>query len=153
MFLVWRVYATCSTLASMRYLGIDYGTKKIGLALSDETGAMGFPFDVIQNTPRTIDMICTLITEKNVSAIVIGESRNFTGAENQIAKDARAFSLLLTTRTGIPVFLEPETFTTAAARRAPGKEAKSRAVKRHIIVDAAAAALILTSYLSRVHHG
>ncbi len=144
-----RMLYTCS----MRYLGIDYGTKKVGLALSDEAGTMGFPFDVIPNTPQTLNRICVLIAGKNIGAIVIGESRNFMGAENPIAKDARAFSLLLTERAGIPVFFESEVLTTAAARRIPGKEVKSRAMKRHVTVDAAAAALILTSYLSRTHHG
>lgn len=137
----------------MRYLGIDYGTKKIGLALSDEAGTMGFPFDIIKNTPQTLNKICALILEKNISAVVIGDSRNFTGAENPIAKDAKALSLQLIERAGVPVFFEPEVFTTVAARRAQGKETKSRTIRPRVAVDAAAAALILTSYLSRTHHG
>jgi putative Holliday junction resolvase len=137
----------------MRYLGVDYGSKKIGLALSDEAGAMGFPHSIVVNTPRLVDEMCALIAKENVGAVVIGESRNLEGGENPIAKDARTFGDLITSRSGVPVFYESEVFTSAEARRAPEKELKSRAPKKHPDVDASAAALILTSYLSRTNHG
>ncbi|MFA5744759.1 MAG: Holliday junction resolvase RuvX [Candidatus Paceibacterota bacterium] len=137
----------------MRYLGVDYGSKKIGLALSDEAGAMGFPHSVVANTPRLVDEICALIAKEDVGAVVIGESRDLAGGENPIAKDAHTFGDLITARSGIPVCYESEVFTSAEARRAPEKELKSRAPKKHPDVDASAAALILTSYLSRTNHG
>jgi putative Holliday junction resolvase len=136
----------------MRYLGIDYGTKKIGLALSDEAGTMGFPHKIIPNTPRLIDELCALIAKEDVGAVVIGESRTLSGGKNPIAEVAAALGTELTTRTGMPVFFESEVFTSAEARRAPEKEMKSRAEKRHDAVDDSAAALILTSYLSRIKH-
>lgn len=135
----------------MRYLGVDYGTSKIGLALSDEDGSMGFPHSVITNTPRLVDELCVLIAKEDIGALVVGDSRNLAGEENPIAKDARALGAQISERTGIPVFFESEVFTTALARRAPEKEEKTRAPKRRAEVDASAAALILTSYLSRVH--
>lgn len=137
----------------MRYLGVDYGSSKIGLALSDERGTMGFPHAIVPNTPRLADELCVLIAKENVGAVVIGESRNLAGGENPIAKDARALGETITARAGVPVFYESEVFTSAEARRAPEKEGKSRAPKKHANVDASAAALILTSYLSRVDHG
>ncbi len=133
----------------MRYLGIDYGSKKIGLALSDEAGMMGFPHAIIANTPQVIDELCALIKKENVGAVVMGESRTLAGGENPIAENARALGALITERAGTPVFFESEVFTSAEARRAPEKEMKSRASKRRAAVDASAAALILTSYLSR----
>jgi putative holliday junction resolvase len=136
----------------MRYLGIDYGSSKIGLALSDEAGTMGFPHTVVTNTPRLVDDLCILIAEKNVTAVVIGESRSLGGADNPIAKDAHALGDRLTERAGIPVLYESEVFTSAEALRSPHKEAKSRAPKERKIVDDQAAALILTSYLSRISH-
>ena len=136
----------------MRYLGIDYGISKIGIALSDEAGVMGFPYAIMVNTPRFIDELCALIAKENVGVVVIGESRNLSGADNPIAADARALGTLLTERAGLPVFYESEIFTTAQARRAPEKEMKSRAAKPRVNVDASAAALILTSYLSRTNH-
>ena len=131
----------------MRYLGIDFGTKKVGLALSDESGAMGFPHGIVPNDGRLIDEVLALIERKDVGAVVIGESRDFSGAENPVAKDAKAFGLLIERRAGIPVHFEPETLTTQEARRDPeGIRMPGRAP-----VDASAAALILTSYLSRTH--
>lgn len=137
----------------MRYMGVDYGSKKIGLALSDEGGAMGFPHSIVPNTPRLVEELCALIAKENIGAVVIGESRNLAGGENPIAKDARTLGSQLTERAGVPVFFESEVFTSAEARRAPGKEVKSRAAKRYSAIDASAAALILTSYLSRADHG
>lgn len=136
----------------MRYLGIDYGSKKIGLALSDEAGTMGFPHSIVANTPRLVDELCGLIAKENVGAVVIGESLDLAGRENIIAKDARALGEQLVLRAGVPVFYESEVFTSIEARRAPEKEMKSRGAKRRGAIDDRAAALILTSYLSRTIH-
>ena len=140
----------------MRYLGIDYGSSKIGLALSDEAGSMGFPHAIVTNTPRLVDELCTLIARESVGAVVIGESLNLAGGENAIAKSARALGTELMACSGAPVFYESEVFTTAQARRLPagrqahpGEKRKSRSPKSHAPVDASAAALILTSYLTR----
>lgn len=130
----------------MRYLGIDYGTKKIGIALSDENGTMGFPHSIMVADNKFSERIDMLIRKEKVEAVVIGESRNFSGIENAIAKHARAFAEALNKRTGVPIFFEPETLTTQEAKRFPSGE---RIVSKEP-VDAAAAALILTSYLS--HH-
>ena len=136
----------------MRYLGVDYGSSKIGLALSDEGGTMGFPHSVISNTPRLLDELCMLVAKENVGAVVFGESRTLAGGDNPIAEHARALGQQLVERAGVPVFYESEVFTSAEARRAPAKEGKSRAPRVHANVDASAAALILTSYLSHTHH-
>ena len=133
----------------MRYLGIDYGSKKVGLALSDEEGSMGFPHKIISNTPRLPDGVCALIAKENVGAVVIGDSRNFAGKENAIAAPARALGEHITNRCGIPVFYEPEVLTSVEARRMPVKQEKSRAPLARGRVDSSAAALILTSYLTR----
>lgn len=135
----------------MRYLGIDYGSKKVGLALSDEGGTMGFPHGILPNSPRLVGELCTLIAQKAVGAIVIGESKDFSGRENSVAKEARTLAQQLSERAGVPVFFEPETLTSAEARRTKEREPKSRAPKLHEPIDDSAAALILTSYLSRTH--
>lgn len=131
----------------MRYLGIDFGTKKVGLALSDEGGSMGFPHGIVPNDGRLIDEILALIERKEVGAVVIGESRDFSGKENAVAKDAKAFGLLVERRAGIPIYFEPETLTTQEARR----DFEGVRIPGNAAVDASAAALILTSYLSRSH--
>lgn len=136
----------------MRYLGIDYGTSKIGLALSDEAGAMGFPHSIISNTPELVDELCALVAKENVGAVVIGESRDLAGDPNPIATQAHALGDALAMRAGVPVVYESEVYTTAEARRAPAKEPASRSPKSRTSVDASAAALILTSYLSKADH-
>jgi putative Holliday junction resolvase len=140
------------TILYMRYLGIDYGSKKVGLALSDEAGTMGFPNGILANTPKLVDELCALIAKENVGAIVIGESRTLAGGDNPIAKDAHALGTLINERMGLPVLYESEVFTSTEARRAPEKEMKSRRPRRREDVDASAAALILTSFLSRPTH-
>jgi putative Holliday junction resolvase len=130
----------------MRYMGIDYGTKKVGLAFSDEEGTMGFPFEIMPNDARLSDALALLVTDQKIGGIVIGESHNFKGKPNPIADPARALGDELTERTGIPVFYEPEMYTTQEARR---DYEGVYAYKGD--VDSSAAALILTSYLSRKH--
>lgn len=129
----------------MRYLGIDYGSKRIGLALSDEAGTMGFPYAIIDNAPSLIERVAGLVREKKVGAIVIGESRTLSGNENLIARAAHAFGDALAHSAGVPVYYESEVFTSEEARQQPDRE-------KHAHVDDSAAALILTSYLSRIFH-
>ena len=123
----------------MRYLGIDYGSKKVGLAFSDENGTMGFPHSIIPNSPRLADELKALIEKEKIGAVVIGDSRTLAGDKNKISADISALSAELV-KAGMPVHLESEVFTTQEARRVP--EAPHD-------VDASAASLILTSYLSR----
>ncbi|KND50127.1 MAG: tRNA-binding protein [Parcubacteria bacterium C7867-008] len=128
----------------MKYLGIDYGTKKVGLALSDDGGSMGFPHSVMPNDTRLFDVIVHLIAKEKVEAVVMGESRDFSGAENPVAQEARAFATRLV-EAGTPVHFEPEMLTTQEARR----DFEGVRTNGHSIVDSSAAALILTSFLSR----
>jgi putative Holliday junction resolvase len=131
----------------MRYLGIDFGTKKVGLALSDESGRMGFPHASIPNDGRLIDYVREIIINKKVEAVVIGESRNFAGNENDVAAKAKAFAALLERTAEVQVFWEPETMTTQEARRDP----EGIYTGSHAAVDASAAAIILTSYLNHAN--
>ena len=129
----------------MRYLGIDYGSKKVGLAFSDEEGTMGFPFDVVLNDARLSDALTLLVDKEKIGGIVIGESIDFKGNPNPIANPARALGEELSSRTGIPVAYEPEMMTTQEAKRDfEGIHSHKRGN-----VDASAAAIILTSYLNR----
>ncbi|HYD92998.1 MAG TPA: Holliday junction resolvase RuvX [Candidatus Paceibacterota bacterium] len=130
----------------MRHLGIDFGTKKVGVAVSDEGGQMGFPHSTLKNDDQLLANIVSLIRANDVEAVVVGESRNLAGEENPVAKEAKVFAEKLQVETGLPVHFEPEVFTTQEAGR--GFDGERGAMKD---VDASAAALILTSYLTR--HG
>ncbi len=129
----------------MRYLGIDYGTKKTGIALSDESGAMGFPHSARPTDARLLDEVISIIKQKQVGAVVFGESTDFEGNRNAVASAALAFAENLHGRTGIDIYFESEAFTTQAARRFPD----GTRMEGSPDVDASAAALILTSFLER----
>lgn len=137
----------------MRHMGIDYGSKRVGLALSDEAGTMGFPHSILTNTPRLVDEVCALIAKERVGMVVVGESRDLAGSDNPIATDARAFGARVADGAGVPVVYESEVFTSEEARQSHHKEEKTRAPKTHGHIDDSAAAIILTSYLSRNNHG
>jgi putative Holliday junction resolvase len=144
----------------MRYLGIDFGKKRVGLALSDEAGEFALPYDVLPNTYHLLDEIIAICENESVGAVVLGESRNFKGKPNAVMKDALAFKDALevalgklSERTGrdidigIPVHLEPEFMTSAEAQHVQtelGGTSKG--------LDASAAALILKSYLDKKSH-
>lgn len=147
----------------MRYLGIDYGAKKLGLALSDEGGRMGFPHAIIANTPRLLLDLADLIERQKVHTVVIGESRTLEGWENPITAESHTLGDAIAAQTGVQVAYESEAYTSAEARRAPARPAlvenvkgnprRSRSIKgNYQKIDASAAALILTSYLSHAHH-
>lgn len=134
----------------MRYLGIDYGTKKTGLALSDESGAMGFPYSVVPTEGLEL-VLRKMIADQRVGAVVIGESKDLNGADNAVAAPARGLGDFIAETFKIPVVYEPELFTTAEARRARDASVGGRSPKSTDAVDASAAALILTSYLNKHH--
>lgn len=122
----------------MRYLGIDYGEKRVGLALSDERGDFSYPLSVLQNSDNLVSEIADICKEKNVSAIVIGESKNFEQKENPIMKEIHKLIEELQTKTNIKIHLHPEFLTSMEAEQLQGHN------EMH---DASAAALILKSYL------
>jgi putative Holliday junction resolvase len=124
----------------MRLLGIDYGTKRVGVALTDESGAMAFPHDTFLNDAMLRERLEALAEEKGVSMIVIGLSHTLGGTPNLVQKEIDALAEYLRESLKIPVHLEPEQFTTQAALRLQGRTEKT---------DASAAALILDGYLIR----
>lgn len=124
----------------MKYLGIDYGTKKIGIAISNDDGTLAFPRSVISNSKDTIPTIASIIAQEHIEHIVMGESRNFKGEENKIFKASKEFSDELAKATGITTCWEPEFLTSAQARTTQGN---------HDMIDASAAALILQTFLDR----
>lgn len=126
----------------MRYLGIDYGTQRIGVALSDSEGRIAFPKKVIPNRgeARFTEDIKSIVKEENVSEIIVGLPVSLDGRETKIMQEVRRFAQILGRAVELPVYLENEMLTTHMVEQA-GVE------KEH--VDEAAAALILQSYLDK----
>ncbi len=127
----------------MRLLGIDYGTKRIGVALSDEAGRFAMPYSVIGNSRSLSDGLAgeieKMATVNGVKEIVIGESNDYQGEANPVMAPILELKGRLEDK-GFIVRLEPEFMTSAEAERIQGKNANS---------DASAAALILQAYLDK----
>lgn len=135
----------------MKYLGIDYGSKKVGIAVSDDSANLAFPKYVITNDTELLEHIARIVSEESIEAIVLGESRDFKGKENPIMKDIKDFKNTLEERLALPVYLEPEFFTSREAARIPhaSDEPRSRKQKKHTNRDDSAAALILQRFLEK----
>lgn len=123
----------------MRILGIDYGSKRVGVAVSDESRTFALPVSVVQNTPDLMAEIGKIATDHECKEIVLGESRNYKGEANEILIPSMNFKDALE-KLGYTVHFEPEFMTSIQAERLQGKNEKT---------DASAAALILQSYLDR----
>lgn len=123
----------------MRYLGIDFGTKKVGIAYSDESATLAFPYTILKTDKNLVDSIVKIIAEKEAEALVLGESYNAKNEENEVMVDIRKFKTELETKIQIPIYMEKEYLTSMEARRYQDK----------MIVDDSAAALILQRFLDK----
>ena len=126
---------------SSRFLGIDYGDKKIGLAISDENKVLAFPKEVILNDNYTLSKISEILKAEKVSEIVVGESLDLKGKPNTISNDIDIFISKLEIKFNVPIHRQKEFFTSIEARR-------YKDIKK---ADASAAALILQRYLDRMN--
>ena len=129
-----------------RYMGIDYGSKRVGIALSDESSTIAVPKAVLPNDRYLFSEVKNLCKGHDVSAIVIGESKDFKGNANPILKDTLFFKGELERDLGLPVHLEPEFLTSHQAANERGPDANTR------LLDASAAAIILQSFLNGLKH-
>lgn len=129
-----------------RIMGIDYGSKRVGVALSDDARLYAFAKDIFPNDDKLLELIASFAQKEGVSRIVIGESDNPAGGENTIMRRIEIFKRALEVRTNLPVDSISEAYSSAEARRALESKIKSRK-DTNIPVDAAAAAIILQTYL------
>mgnify|MGYP001610283119 FL=1 len=145
----------------MRYLGIDYGKKRVGVAISDEAGEFALPLSVLPNNILLIPALKKIIADKQIGAVIMGESKDFKGKDNVIMSAIKDFKKKLEAETGLPIFLEPEFMTSAEADRlnvqVPEQSRRSglslrKPKVRNDMLDASAAALILKSYLDKRTH-
>ncbi|MBI2048570.1 MAG: pre-16S rRNA-processing nuclease YqgF [Parcubacteria group bacterium] len=136
----------------MKYIGIDYGAKKIGIALSDAGGTIAFPSDVIPNDEHAIGAIVSIMLREGAEGIVVGDTRTESGAANDITVALETFISTLERVAGVSAVRIAEAGTSGAAR-APRGEGEARGVVSSARaasdegVDARAAALILQRFL------
>jgi len=140
-----------------RFLGIDYGTKRIGLAVSDEMNILAFPKEILLNTYHTLENLAEIIVREKIKEIVIGESVDFSGKLNALSARIDVFILEMEEAFHLPIHKQKEFLTSVEARKAgttkkdynsSGAHSKVKQIKSGRI-DASAAALILQRYLDK----
>src|SRR3989344_4072003 len=94
-----------------KFMGIDYGTKRIGVATSDEIGILAFPKEIILNDENTFKKLGEIIEEENIGEIVIGESVDFSGKLNALSGRIEIFILDLKEKFKLPVYKQKEFLT------------------------------------------
>lgn len=144
----WSVSSNLTASAYfMKILGIDYGEKKVGLALSDENAKLAFPKDIFLNDASVFKKIGKIIEEENISKIVIGDP-----GDNKVREKVKDFTEKLKEKFSLPVVFEKEFMTSlhvslfTKTKEVARKTKKERGIKR----DDSAAALILQRFLDKL---
>ena len=137
----------------MRIMGLDFGSKTVGVAVSDPTGLIATGLEIVRRERedklrQTLARIEALIVEYEVTEIVLGMPKNMNATEGERVELTMEFKEKLERRTGLPVHMRDERLTTVAADKAM-MEAGIRRENRKDYVDMIAATLILQGYLDR----
>lgn len=132
----------------MRIMGVDAGNKRIGVALSDPSGTLAQGYGVVEHRSREADAaaLALIARENEVAEIVVGYPLLMSGKAGEQARSAKRLGAELARASGLPVAYWDERLTTAAAHRLM-REAGVPARKQGARIDAAAAELILQSYM------
>jgi len=135
-------------------LGIDYGARRIGLALSDATATLASPWRLLQRPPSEAETLRLMISEitnlvkddEGLEAVVVGWPRRLNGSPTEQTPLVEAFASALKSQIAVPVILQDERLSSHEAEsRLAARESDWR--KRKAKLDAAAAAVILQDYL------
>ena len=131
----------------MRVIGIDYGSKRIGVAYGDEIGvATPLPAIAAPNPAGLWAGVAALVLQRRATEVVVGHPLNMDGSAGPKAKEAEAFARRIGAELGLPVHLVDERLTSYEAESTI-PPARRRAARRAGLVDSRAAALILQDYL------
>jgi putative Holliday junction resolvase len=132
----------------MRYLAIDYGTKRTGLAICDAMETITSPLAVLHGQKELLKKITEIVDAENVEAIVLGLPLNMAGSESSQTKLVLKFADKLKDRLSIPIHLQDERLSSFSAEEkiAPADFTRDKRKKR---IDAIAAAEILEAFLER----
>ncbi len=133
-----------------RYLGIDYGTKRIGVAISDGLGLTARPLQVVARE-ELAGYLREVVEEYPIEGVVVGLPTGLSGHEGDSATGARTLAAELGTLLGVPVELVDERFTSRMAEKTLLESGMKRR-RRKETVDKVAAAIILQTFLDRQAH-
>jgi putative holliday junction resolvase len=126
-------------MENTKLMGIDYGSKRIGVAFSDGSCTFALPHSVLKNDEEALQAIVAIAKKEGITEIVLGESKNYKGEPNAIYDKSMEFKKALES-SGYAVHWEPEFMTSAHTEKLQGKNE---------MTDASAAALILQSFLDK----
>ena len=129
-----------------RILGIDHGAVRIGVAMSDETEFLASPLTTVQSGKAAVDELVSIVTEHEVSTIVVGLPRNMNGTYGPATEKVRDFIVKLSKRTDVPIVEWDERLSTVSAHN-DLREAGLDGRQRKGVVDKVAARIILQNYL------
>ncbi len=134
----------------MRYLGLDLGTKTLGISLSDKLGLIASFYDNISYTDvyKLLDLVNDIIKKEKVNKLVLGLPKNMNNTCGYRVEETLEFKKLLEEKTGLEVILEDERLTTKLAESTLINANMSRK-KRKKVIDGVSAVVILQSYLDR----
>jgi putative Holliday junction resolvase len=139
--------SSASPPPSLRCLGIDYGTRRIGLAYGDELGvATPLPALVGSDPAQRWAALAAVIRQRRITDLVLGQPLNMDGTEGPMAREVSALAARLRTEFGLPVHLADERLTSYEAE-ATIPPSRRRALRASGLVDSRAAALVLADYL------
>jgi putative Holliday junction resolvase len=130
----------------MRFLAIDYGLKRTGLAVCDSAETMAFPFDVLHGQKNLAERIEQIVTDEHIDAIVLGLPLNMDGSQGPQAQQVMAFAERLKQRVGVPIHLQDERLSSFGAQEKLQTTGLSKAKQRERL-DALAAAEILEAFM------
>lgn len=130
-----------------RVLGLDHGSRRVGIALSD---ALGLTAQALEVVPRylALSRVADLVAEHGIRQVVVGLPTSLSGREGPAAEAARRFADEIATATGVEVVMIDERYSTVTAEKAMLAAGSKRRARRHS-VDKVAAAVILQSFLDR----
>ncbi len=129
-------------------LAVDFGSKKVGIAISDEGEKFAVPFSILKNDNNLLEEVLKIVKDYSITLVVVGKSVNLFGIPNEIQKDAEAFADRLRA-SGIEVEFFDERFTTAQAKEIQNinKKPNSRSKQATKPLDDKAATIILQDFL------
>ncbi len=133
----------------MRTLGIDFGLKRVGLALSDPRGSMAFPYRTIERTTRDalFAEILAILDKEAVEAVVVGLPLLLDGGESMTTRQARNFAASLGRRTDLPIALMDERLSSEAASEDLALAGITHGKRKKAVLDQQAAVRILQTWL------
>lgn len=132
----------------MKSLGLDLGTKTLGLAITDKLGIISSPYRVLRydDVNKLVDELINIINEESVDELVLGLPKNMNNTLGFAAERSLGFKKILESKCGLPIYLVDERLSTLEAENILLSSDTSRQ-KRKKVIDAYAASIILDTYL------